>query len=306
MKTGKNIRGQIRTRDVPEVERPVCVRPRDRYQNVVRHRNSLTILAVNARTRRGARPNATDIHRRLYYSCVMKRQSLLSRLLHAAAAGAFRIGSRVTVHGRENIPATGPVIVVVNHTHNMDPALIGVIMPWQVRFLAKRDLVTGGNPLTRWLVRTWGLIPLARDTIDREGLAAAQNLLSAGGAIGMFPEGSRSRDGQLRRARPGAGFLAVTTGATVLPVAIEGFVGLGHNPLFMTRRPRVTARIGKPIHFPDVDRAQERDGTRAGERSERAVHEMMHAIAGLLPEHMRGYYGDNARTTPHEDMRVEQ
>ena len=225
----------------------------------------------------------------IYYSCVMEKQSLMSKLLYATAAGAFTIGSRLTVHGRENIPPSGPVIVAVNHTHNMDPAIIGVIMPWQVRFLAKRELVTAGNAASRWLVKHWGLIPMARERLDREAFRTAQDHLDGGGAIGMFPEGTRSRDGVLSRARPGTGFLAVTSGAPVLPVGIQGAAHVGHNPLEAIRRPHLVARIGPLLDFSDVA------SSRPDDRFERATEEIMRAIAALLPEHMRGYYGDSSR-----------
>ena len=236
----------------------------------------------------------------IYYRGEMDRQSLTTRLLHGGASAAFRVGSRLTVEGRENIPPTGPVIVAVNHTHNMDPALIGVIMPWPVRFLAKRELVTQGNAASRWIVRNWGMIPITRDRLDREALRTARDYLQGGGAIGMFPEGTRSRDGRLGQARPGTGFLALTSGAPVLPVGIEGAVSVGHNPIVAARRPRLTARIGALLDFSELS------ASRADDRFERATDEIMRAIAGLLPEQMRGYYGDSARETQHGEERAER
>ncbi len=217
----------------------------------------------------------------------MNRQSFMSKLLYGVASVGFRFASRLTVVGRENIPMDGSVIIAANHTHNMDPAVIGAVMPWPVKFLAKRELVTEGNACTRWLVRTWGMIPIRRDRVDREALRMASEYLDSGGAIGMFPEGTRSRASGMAKARPGTAFLSVATGAPVLPVSIEGLAGLGHNPLRALRRPRLTVRVGPLLEFGDGA------GSEKAGQLERVTDEIMGAIAGLLPHHMRGYYEDS-------------
>ncbi len=230
----------------------------------------------------------------------MSRQSLMSRFLHIGAWAAFHAGARLTVRGRENIPPAGPVIVAVNHTHNMDPALIGVVMPWPVRFLAKRELVTEGNAITRWIVRTWGLIPITREGADRQALDVARRYLREGGAIGMFPEGTRSRDGRLGEARPGIAYMAASAGAAVLPVGIQGFAGMGHNPLRAVRRPRVTVRIGPSLAPPAPESSRDRESLA------RATADIMRAVAALLPEHMRGYYGDDSHRTQSAETRADR
>ena len=218
----------------------------------------------------------------------MEKYSFSSRALRLAAWAAFGIGARVSVLGRENIPAHGPVIIAANHTHNMDPALIGMIMPWPMRFLAKRDLVTGGSAASRWIVNTWGVIPISRERLDREALRYSRKYLQDGGAIGMFPEGTRSRDGRLGKAMPGTAFLAVSSGAPILPIGIEGFVGMSNSPMQAVRRQRATMRIGPPVSL-SVSR-----GKGAPADMDRATEEIMRAIAELLPEHMRGDYGESS------------
>ena len=136
--------------------------------------------------------------------------------------------------------------------------------------------------------------------MDREALRVARRYLQEDGAIGMFPEGTRSRSGELGKAMPGTAFLAVSSGTPVLPVGIEGLGVLGNSPLQAAKRPRVTVRIGPLLTF--KDKAE----SRAADRLERATDEIMRAIAGLLPEHMRGYYGDSARETHHTGERAGQ
>ena len=223
----------------------------------------------------------------------MGNRSLASAALHISTQAAFRLGSRLTVRGRENVPATGPVIIIANHTHNADPALINAIMARPVMFLAKRELVTGGNAISRWLVRNYGVIPVSRGRPDRDALKMASQVLNNGGIIGMFPEGTRSRDGALSEASRGTAYLAVSSGAPVLPIGIEGLHKLTNNPLQAGRRPRITARIGEPFDLP---------GATDQESLQRATGEMMRAVVALLPEKMHGYYSESERS--HNPARV--
>ena len=215
----------------------------------------------------------------------MENRSLASSALHISTQAAFRLGSRLTARGRENIPATGPLIIVANHTHNADPALINAIMMRPVIFLAKRELVTGGSVISRWLVRNYGVIPVSRGRPDRDALKMASQVLSNGGIIGMFPEGTRSRDGAMSEASRGTAYLAVSSGAPVLPIGIEGLHKLTNNPLQAGRRPRITARIGEPFELPG---AQDQGSL------QRATDEMMRAVVALLPEEMHGYYSQRS------------
>ena len=215
----------------------------------------------------------------------MGNRSLASAALHISTQAAFRLGSRLTVRGRGNIPAAGPAIIVANHTHNADPALINAIMARPVIFLTKRELLTGGSAISRWLVRNYGVIPVSRGRPDRDALKMASRVLSDGGIIGMFPEGTRSHDGEMIEASRGTAYLAVTSGVPVLPIGIEGLYRLTNNPLQARRRPRITARIGEPFELP---------GATDQESLQRATDGMMRAVVALLPEEMHGYYSERS------------
>lgn len=132
----------------------------------------------------------------------------------AIALVAFRFRST----GREHVPATGPVLLVSNHQSHLDPVLVGIACPRQMRFLARHTLFFW--PLS-WLIRSLGAVP-----IDRErglgGIKATLKLLGIGEAVLAFPEGTRSRDGRLQPLLPGFCALARRSGATIVPVAIDG------------------------------------------------------------------------------------
>ncbi|MGS0684643.1 lysophospholipid acyltransferase family protein [Nakamurella sp. GG22] len=125
---------------------------------------------------------------------------------------------RMRVAGMSRVPATGPVVFVANHQNFMDGALLFGALPRRVSFLVKAEAVKG--PLG-WLLVNVGQHAVVRGVPDREPLLRALAQLQAGGAIGIFPEGTRGA-GNVESVFPGAGWLAARSGATVVPVAIRG------------------------------------------------------------------------------------
>ena len=133
----------------------------------------------------------------------------------------FRVSHRVKVHGRDLCPATGPLVIVSNHCSYLDPPLISVAYRFRrVRFMAKVEL--WGGCFLRWYLTNIGTIPVERGSGGREAIDIAVDVVNTGGCLGMFPEGTRSKTGELGRGRSGAIVIAARTKAPLLPVYIEG------------------------------------------------------------------------------------
>ncbi len=149
---------------------------------------------------------------------------------------------RMRVSGTEHLPASGPVVVVANHQNFMDGAVLFGALTRRVSFLVKAEAVKG--PLG-WLLVNVGQHAVVRGVPDREPLLRALAQLQAGGAIGIFPEGTRGA-GNVETVFPGAGWLAARSGAAVVPVAIRGT----DRPKDRQRRrfrPAVTVLVGEPF-----------------------------------------------------------
>jgi 1-acyl-sn-glycerol-3-phosphate acyltransferase len=166
-------------------------------------------------------------------------------LLHDAgrvfARYHLRSAFRIRVHGRERMPATGPVVVVANHSSMIEPQLIFGMLPRRSAFLVKDEMFKGAAG--RFL-RAIGQIPVKRGEIDRKPLMTAVGVLKAGGVVGIFPEGTRG-SGDVAAAERGAAWLVRSGGATVLPVATRGTL----KPADGKRRwrPRVDILVGEPF-----------------------------------------------------------
>lgn len=161
------------------------------------------------------------------------------RLIFAAVFG-FR------VEGREHEPATGPLIVVSNHLSDLDPLAVGVALRRPVAFMAKHELFQ--VPGVRWWITACGAFPVRRGEPDRRALRTALGILQRGGALVMFPEGTRGRDRTLREPEPGAALLAQRTGAALLPVAVLGTDVVLPRDAHRLRRGRITVRIGPALY----------------------------------------------------------
>jgi 1-acyl-sn-glycerol-3-phosphate acyltransferase len=173
----------------------------------------------------------------------------LSRLL---AMGLFRVVWRPVIEGREHIPATGPVIVASNHMSFIDSIVIPMVVPRRVAFLAKAEYFEGRSLASlprRTFFRTFGAVPVERDQQRnaQASLALAADVLAQGLAFAIYPEGTRSRDGRLYRGRTGVGWLAMKSGAQVLPVGLAGTDRVQPIGARMPRVRRVTVRFGEPV-----------------------------------------------------------
>lgn len=148
---------------------------------------------------------------------------------------------RWEVIGREYVPTSGSLIVASNHASNMDPLLLGIAVPRKVRFMAKEELFK--NPILGWFCRTLGAFPVRRGASDRNAIKKAFEILSTGQVLAIFPEGTRSKDGQLQQLAPGAMMIAVKSQTTVVPAAIQGSFKLSISNPF----PKIRIVFGKPI-----------------------------------------------------------
>ncbi|APH04580.1 lysophospholipid acyltransferase family protein [Bacillus weihaiensis] len=138
----------------------------------------------------------------------------------SVVAGLIKPTYRIKVEGLEHFPKEGAVLLCTNHISNLDPPVVGVTSPRKVLFMAKAELFD--VPVLKNLLKNFGTFPVKRGGGDREALRAGLKVLKEGNVLGLFPEGTRSKDGQLGKGLPGAGFFALRSNAAVVPCAIKG------------------------------------------------------------------------------------
>jgi 1-acyl-sn-glycerol-3-phosphate acyltransferase len=201
---------------------------------------------------------------------------VLYAILKSLAVGIMRLLFRLEVQGREHVPATGPVLVVSNHASLLDPALIGGAAPRPLCFMAKAELFR--IPLFGRLIRALNARPVRREGSSAGALRDALRTLRAGNALLVFPEGTRGAGDEMRVGKPGAGMLAVASGAPVVPVYVSGSQRALPRGRTLPRPARVVVRFGPPLAFAAAPDDERRD------RYREATGQMMRAIAGLRDE----------------------
>ena len=217
---------------------------------------------------------------------------MLYEVMQTAVPPVAKMLWRPTVVGLENVPRAGPLIVASNHLSFADSLVIPIVAPRQVAFLAKQDYFHGTGA-SGALQRSWftamGMVPVDRDD-TRAAIASldiALDILAAGGAFGIYPEGTRSRDGRLYRGRTGVAHLALTSGAPVIPVGLRGTQDLQPVGSRVPRLARVTVRFGRPLDF-----TGRYDGVPMGRARREVTDQIMTEIAALSGQDRANGYNE--------------
>ena len=210
----------------------------------------------------------------------------------------FRVVWRPRVVGVEHVPGSGPVIIASNHLSFIDSVVIPLAVPRRVRFLAKAEYFEGRGLRGRGTAAFFRLIDAVpvRRTGNRDSMRSlelALEVLRDGSAFGIYPEGTRSRDGRLYRGRTGVGWLALTSGAPVVPVALTGTDQVQPVGAHGVRVRPVTIRFGEPVE------PQTYAGLPAGRARREITDEVMARIAAMSPQERVDAYNEPS-TAPDE------
>jgi 1-acyl-sn-glycerol-3-phosphate acyltransferase len=199
---------------------------------------------------------------------------------------------RVQRQGTDHVPRRGPVILASNHQSFIDSIFLPLVVRRRVTFVAKAEYFETWK--TAWFFRAVGMIPLKRDggSASQRALLAAREVLENGGALGIYPEGTRSPDGRLYKGHTGAARLAMQTGAPVVPVAQFGTADvqpIGSRTIKLFRP--ITVRMGEPLRWPGKSADSETD---AG-ALRRFTEEIMDAIQELSGQERVHHYAKRDR-----------
>ncbi len=209
----------------------------------------------------------------------------------------LHLSFRIRTEGTSHLPKRGPVILASNHRSFLDSIFLPLVVPRRVTFVAKAEYFD--NPKTAWFFRGVGQIPIRREggSASERALESAMEVLQAGGVFGIYPEGTRTRDGYLHRGHTGVARLALRCGAPIVPVGMIGTDEVQPVDVKMPKLGRtVTIRFGEPL-----------DCTRFGRRADdhmalrELTDELMYEIGQLS-----GYeYVDTYATKQAEDLPTE-
>ncbi len=192
------------------------------------------------------------------------------------------------VEGLDNLPEEGPLIVCQNHMISIDTVVGAVFVEREIVGMSKVE--NYHVPILALLFKAYGTFPVRRGEVDRQALRTALKVLKQGKVLMVAPEGTRSKTNTLQKGKDGLSYIAVRSGAPILPVAISGQEEFWHQ-LRRLRRTRVKVVFGKPFTL------EPGEGKLTREQLTQMTDEMMYRIAALLPEEYRGYYSDLSAAT---------
>ena len=200
-----------------------------------------------------------------------------------------KILTKIEIIGIDRIPKEGALILICNHSHNIDPPLVGSFFPRTINTMAKSELFI--NPLSRWLFRSVNAFPVERLKADLQALRIAKSILNQEKALLMYPEGTRNHGKGMNPALPGAALIALRTKSRILPIGITGTHLISWKSIWflwlINRRPKLIIEFGQPFELSLIDDGQD--------IVEKSTDYMMRRVADLLPERYRGVYGEETK-----------
>ncbi len=176
-------------------------------------------------------------------------QLLSTALVHALA--------RVQVVGKENLPRTGPFVLIANHQSVLDPIIVQVICPRPLHTLTKSTQFSGR--VMAWMLPRLNALPTRRYRIDPQVVRMMLRRLSQGEAVGVYPEGERSWDGALQSLRKGTVRVLLKAGVPVIPCGVAGAYDVWPRWSRTPRRAAVRVEFGRPLRWPAMERRAERE-----------------------------------------------
>ncbi len=204
----------------------------------------------------------------MYYSIIKAIATFIFKLF-----GKMKVDDQITL-------SEGGVILAGNHISNLDPPVLACASKRPVYFLAKKELFD--NVLANWFLRSIKAYPLDRDKGDIAAIKQALRILKSGQVLGIFPEGTRSKDGKIQEPRNGAAFLAMQAEVPIVPVAISG-TNAGFRGLFIGKT-RILVKFGQPISVEEIDKIKNQNNLDKHQKLAMISNEIIKRIALSLEE----------------------
>jgi 1-acyl-sn-glycerol-3-phosphate acyltransferase len=211
------------------------------------------------------------------------RPRLIRQVLLFALRVAMKLVMKLETTGRDNIPPTGPVIMMINHIAFLDPVILTGFFPRYLISMAKVEAIE--DNIIGPLIKAFDAFPVNRGAGDRQALRTAFDVLDAGLALLIAPEGHRSETSELGEAHEGIAYVAQRAHVPIVPVAISGTAQFKHN-IKRLKRTTVMYRFGQPFYLEaGNDRAN-------SDMLKQMTDEAMYQLAALLPPEQRGLYAN--------------
>lgn len=199
------------------------------------------------------------------------------KFMRGIAKLILKLPRRLEFYGTENIPNEGPVLMVANHQCYADPVLLGLATQREVHFLGKEELVKDSK-IRAWFFKHLNVIPLDREGIDRKAIRDSIDVLKNQQILAVFPEGTRSKDGNLLPFKAGVCFIAAQTPCTIVPVGITY-----DDPIFKYFGDTVKIKVGKPFPY------QALEGEKRKETQLRMLKMQEEAVFNLISDQWADY-----------------